>query len=198
MCSAMRMPGNVVGIVLNSPRISTGASGFGSNVSMCDGPPCIHSRMQLTCLRFALGCSARSFRNCGNDKPIADSAPTRKKERRDTPEQSWLRPVVRSSIEWNLRQSGGKAGAGPTPARGGITVVSSKLGRGSRENEKLTKVRHRSWWLARSEVMNAFAIAPAAYGDELAVEARSDGGKPGGRADRLLERHDSSVAVREH
>ena len=44
-CSQTRMPGSAVGMVLNSPRMPSGASGFGSNVSMCDGPPKRSSRM---------------------------------------------------------------------------------------------------------------------------------------------------------
>jgi len=32
-------PGTLVGMGLNSPRISLGASGFMSKVSRCDGPP---------------------------------------------------------------------------------------------------------------------------------------------------------------
>ena len=37
--SEKRTPGRVVGMVPNSPRMSSGASGFGSNVSSCAGPP---------------------------------------------------------------------------------------------------------------------------------------------------------------
>ena len=33
------MPGTVVWVVLNSPRTSAGAFGFGSNVSWWEGPP---------------------------------------------------------------------------------------------------------------------------------------------------------------
>jgi hypothetical protein len=38
-CSQTRTPGTTVAIVWYSPRISAGASGLGSNVSRCDGPP---------------------------------------------------------------------------------------------------------------------------------------------------------------
>src|SRR5436190_4438922 len=41
----MWTPGNLVGMSLNGPRISDGISGFTSQVSMCDGPPVIHSRI---------------------------------------------------------------------------------------------------------------------------------------------------------
>ena len=37
--SQMRMPGTFVAMDLKVPRISSGASGFGSNVSCCGGPP---------------------------------------------------------------------------------------------------------------------------------------------------------------
>ena len=40
-------------IGLNSPRTSAGASGLGSKVSMCDGPPASQMRMQF--LAFAVG-----------------------------------------------------------------------------------------------------------------------------------------------
>ena len=40
--SQKRIPGTLVAIDLNSPRISAGASGLGSNVSCCGGPPWSH------------------------------------------------------------------------------------------------------------------------------------------------------------
>ena len=40
-------PGTEVAIGLNSPRTSAGASGLGSKVSMCDGPPASQIRMQF-------------------------------------------------------------------------------------------------------------------------------------------------------
>src|SRR5688572_18811419 len=45
-CSLIRMPGMEVSMGRNSPRISAGASGLGSNVSMWLGPPAIQRRMQ--------------------------------------------------------------------------------------------------------------------------------------------------------
>src|SRR5947208_1332395 len=39
------MPGTSVGRTPNSPRNSTGASGLGSHMSMCDGPPRIQRMM---------------------------------------------------------------------------------------------------------------------------------------------------------
>ncbi len=38
-CSQMRMPGTLVSMGLNSPRMSTGASGLRSHMSMWGGPP---------------------------------------------------------------------------------------------------------------------------------------------------------------
>ena len=37
--SEKRTPGTAVAIVLNSPRMSSGASGLGSKVSSWEGPP---------------------------------------------------------------------------------------------------------------------------------------------------------------
>ncbi len=37
--SPIWMPGTLVGIGLTLPRIFAGASGFGSNISCCGGPP---------------------------------------------------------------------------------------------------------------------------------------------------------------
>ncbi len=45
--SEIWMPGTFVRIAANSPRVSEGASGLGSKVSMCEGPPSIQMRMQL-------------------------------------------------------------------------------------------------------------------------------------------------------
>ena len=43
-------PGTEVAIGLNSPRTSTAASGLGSKVSMCDGPPASQIKMQFLTL----------------------------------------------------------------------------------------------------------------------------------------------------
>ena len=47
MFSEKKMPGTLVDIAWNSPRISAGASGLGSNVSKWLGPPSSQIRMQL-------------------------------------------------------------------------------------------------------------------------------------------------------
>ena len=59
------MPGTLVAIGRNGPRISSGASGFMSQVSSCDGPPTRNSRMQLmsrslaTAPEAAIACKRR-------------------------------------------------------------------------------------------------------------------------------------------
>ena len=48
--SVNRTPGSAVAIVSNSPRISAGASGLGSNVSWCEAPPERNRMMQFLAL----------------------------------------------------------------------------------------------------------------------------------------------------
>src|SRR4051794_7146442 len=50
-----RMPGKLVGIGPNSPRISGGASGFGSQVECCGGPPIRNRTTQFFALAVELG-----------------------------------------------------------------------------------------------------------------------------------------------
>src|SRR5712691_3966216 len=85
----MMIPDTQVLMCPNSPRYSAGASGLGSQVSCCGGPPRIH-RMMTEFFRFgaALPASARS--NRGSVSPaIVASAPACKKPRRDTPSERW-------------------------------------------------------------------------------------------------------------
>src|SRR5687768_935545 len=85
------MPGTLVLIAPNSPRISCGVSGFGSNVSIWLGPPPIQRRMQEVDfgLRIAdCGLSAAEAKRPGMEIPKALSAPTRMKSRRVIPSQS--------------------------------------------------------------------------------------------------------------
>src|SRR5579871_4450091 len=49
-CSQNDTPGSFVGIVENGPRISVGASGLGSHMSIWLGPP--DSQNRITALRF--------------------------------------------------------------------------------------------------------------------------------------------------
>ena len=70
--SLNRIPGSLVAIGLDGPRISTVASGFGSKVSCCGGPPCIHRKIQLLALPNEV---PRSLANLGtgNSTPRADA-----------------------------------------------------------------------------------------------------------------------------
>src|SRR5262245_34846795 len=94
---------------------------------MCDGPPCIQRRMQRMSLRLNVS-PAKAFilRNCGSAKPRAESAPTRRNERRVTPVQSGDEvPVLKSNIgrtPWRAK-AGGKSG-GKAEAAGGLVLVS--------------------------------------------------------------------------
>ena len=86
--SQIWMPGTLVWIGLNSPRISAGASGLGSKVSCCGGPPWSQRKMTFLALPKvaprrsfveALACDASS---AGNERPSALSPPTRSNSRR--------------------------------------------------------------------------------------------------------------------
>src|SRR5579864_3139964 len=75
-CSQICIPGTLVEIGLNSPRISLGASGFRSNVSKWPHPPLCHSRMQeISRLAPARSTPSRLM-------PKAPSEPMRRKSRR--------------------------------------------------------------------------------------------------------------------
>ena len=92
--SPIWVPGTLVGIGRNSPRISEGALGFKSYMSMWLGPPNIHKRMQFTS-RFGLAvCCAR--KTCGRLKPSADNPPKRSASRRETAfqELNWFCPAT--------------------------------------------------------------------------------------------------------
>ena len=92
------MPGALVAIGLNGPRISAGASGFMSQVSNWLGAPRLKIMMQeRSSCRFAAApgaVAARASRaiNCGSEKPMAPSVPTCRKSRRVTPSQVWAVP----------------------------------------------------------------------------------------------------------
>src|SRR6185436_18374899 len=70
------MPGTLVGMGLNSPRISLGASGFISKVSRCEDPPLCHTRMQ----EISLLVPARS--TLSSVIPSDPSEPRRSRSRR--------------------------------------------------------------------------------------------------------------------
>jgi hypothetical protein len=92
--SLICVPGTLVGMGRNSPRISEGASGLRSNMSMWLGPPSIHKRMQFTS-RFGLAaCCAR--KTCGKLNPSAVNPPKRKASHRETTfhELNWFCPAI--------------------------------------------------------------------------------------------------------
>src|SRR5689334_356902 len=75
------MPGTEVSIGLNGPLFS--CPGFGSNVSICVGPPVIHNRMQarLRCGFFAVS-SAKAGNQRDIDMPNAPHEVSRSQSRR--------------------------------------------------------------------------------------------------------------------
>src|SRR6266704_1397745 len=86
-CSQIWMPGTLVGIGLNSPRYSLGASGFMSKVSRCDGPPLCHTRMQEMSL---VGAARRTLSSVMPKEP---SEPRRRRSRRPK-RLVWLFTVI--------------------------------------------------------------------------------------------------------
>ena len=64
----MRMPGTLVAIGLNSPRMPSGAWGFRSKVSCCEGPPHMNSWMQLLCRFRETAARTRWLRSPGKVK----------------------------------------------------------------------------------------------------------------------------------
>src|SRR5262245_59446402 len=81
--SPMLVPGTTVSMGLNSPRTSAGASGLGSQVECCGGPPMRKRMMQDRALPVwaAAGAACRS----ASDKPNRPSPPARITSRRESP-----------------------------------------------------------------------------------------------------------------
>src|SRR5882672_7090129 len=80
------MPGTFVEIVWNGPRISRGASGFGSHMSMWLGPPESQKRMTLVLGPVSPtgpAARARSRKRAGNDKPASPANPVWRNQRRE-------------------------------------------------------------------------------------------------------------------
>ena len=101
-CSLILKPGVRVAIVLKPPRISLGASGLGSQVSMWLGPPHWKIRMQ----DFARpnpepeaesSAIARPRSNAGNPRPSDPSTPARSASRREGWRNSRHAPFARCS-----------------------------------------------------------------------------------------------------
>ena len=75
MCSPNRTPGTLVGMVPNSPRISGGASGFGSHMSRWLGPPLRKMTMQASAVADGPFCDSFARSSCGSPSPRYDAAP---------------------------------------------------------------------------------------------------------------------------
>ena len=84
-------PGTAVAIGLNSPRTSVGASGLGSNVSMCDAPPASQIRMQFRALVGVFDGEAprlRSRNRSSIPRPRKPRTPALKIDLREGPAQT--------------------------------------------------------------------------------------------------------------
>src|ERR1035438_8447008 len=111
MCSPMNVPGMLVLMGLNSPRMLAGASGFGSQISICEGPPC--RKIMITLLADsqprapAYFCAMEAARACsfqrkkwGRLRPIIPMEPMRISSRRVGPSQVYARcPGMFSMLE---------------------------------------------------------------------------------------------------
>src|SRR5262245_6868845 len=102
-CSHTWTPGTLVAIGPNSPRNSTGASGFRSNVSIVLRPPCRNTKISDT--SFVPGDftrSAASMSGRPTPRPNRLAVPTRRKSRRVRPSQK-VRVIVTSRKETQQR-----------------------------------------------------------------------------------------------
>ena len=91
MCSQIETPGAAVAIGRNSPRISSGASGLRSHMSIVAGPP--ESQIWITPVAgfFTRGSGASGPRPAARragDSPSSPATPTRRTSRRWNPSQS--------------------------------------------------------------------------------------------------------------
>ena len=84
MCSQIDTPGAAVAIGRNSPRISSGASGFRSHMSIVAGPP--ESQIWITPVAglraWAVAPAASARSRSGSDRPSSPAAPADRKSRR--------------------------------------------------------------------------------------------------------------------
>src|SRR5215510_6534363 len=96
MCSLTKVPGMTVLIGLNSPRTFAGASGLGSQISMCDGPPwrkiittfLADSQPRAPAYLLAAAAAfARQKKKCGRLRLIRPMDPIRRSSRRVGPSQ---------------------------------------------------------------------------------------------------------------
>jgi hypothetical protein len=87
-CSQISMPETAVGMGRNSPRISGGASGFMSKLSMCEGPPRIQIMMTDLARDGFLPAAAARARPRSTSvrlRPANDRVPACRTSRRETP-----------------------------------------------------------------------------------------------------------------
>src|SRR5579885_497890 len=80
------IPATLVWIGRKGPRTSAGALGFGSQVSICEGPPTRNNMIQLTSLSGAAPAAFRAAR-AGRVSPRPATAPAWRKSRRVRPSQ---------------------------------------------------------------------------------------------------------------
>ena len=122
------MPGTLVAIGLNSPRTSAGASGLGSQVSCCGGPPRWKRTMQALALpRVAPAARARRSR-AGSDRPKALRPPTRSHSRRVRPSHRrgpLLRMLHTAGSPWTATPA---VVPGSIPRERGVPTVFPRLG----------------------------------------------------------------------
>src|SRR5687767_11989390 len=86
-CSVKNVPGTFVGIVLNGPRISGGASGLGSHISCCGGPPSRKMKMQALALARGAAAEASAASRFGSVSPASIPPPSLSMWRREKPSQ---------------------------------------------------------------------------------------------------------------
>src|SRR5438105_223942 len=125
MCSPTKMPGTAVAMGLNSPRISAGASGLGSQVSMWLTPPQQYSTMHGF---------ARSRHVATRPRALAAVSPSARAEdlalvQPDRLEQALLGDARLQPLE-PAQPSAGHPGGDPVPA-------ADSVGSGSRHPARL-------------------------------------------------------------
>src|SRR5262245_55062695 len=89
-CSLICIPGTLVVIGLNSPRISAGASGLRSQVSCCAGPPRMNNKMHDLAVPKPpvdglAAAHVRPRNNSGKAMPAVPRLPIWRKSRREMP-----------------------------------------------------------------------------------------------------------------
>ena len=162
----------------NSPRISAGASGLGSNVSCCGGPPCSHRKMTFFARpnerldAWPLPGLSLASSNVGSDNPSVLRPPTRNSSRREIPSHSRVRsivnrqPIVHHGVIFAERSCDGNRSPGAM-SRFSANGRPPRLGAPSRPPDHLP---HRNLTLTRNRTLEldplrAFVVAlvPASH-----------------------------------